>query len=250
VERPCEPTRSTLSLSHLSLCRSLLWLLQALPAEEGDGAAAMAARRFYTASNERDIEGAVNLMATDVAYEDLQLFSDALLGHAAVREMFDDWCVSLSLHRRCVFLPSSTRGTSWEVLGSAVKLHSTETRVLPPAHTASPSSVGWFSDPHRGELEADVLFVVDDVTQHGEGAAGVLWHLEVGGIPMPFSRGCSFYRFNAEVRELTDGEVLSESSRGSANQSLSHYGHHPTRRVKCNMRATWSSRCSSPATRV
>lgn len=59
-------------------------------------------------------------MATDVAYEDLQLFPQALNGHAGVRELFADW----------------------------------------------------------GDLEPDVLFVVDDVTQHGADAAGVLWHLE------------------------------------------------------------------------
>ena len=95
--------------------------MQAAPAEEGDGAAAAAARGFYAAVNRRDIDGAVRLMATDVGYEDLQLFPEALNGHAGVRELFADW----------------------------------------------------------GDLEPDVLFVVDDVTQRGAGAAGVLWHLEV-----------------------------------------------------------------------
>jgi ketosteroid isomerase-like protein len=95
--------------------------VQAAPAEQADGAAAAAARSFYAAVNRRDIDGAVRLMATDVAYEDLQLFPEALNGHSGVRELFADW----------------------------------------------------------GELEPDVLFVVDDVTQQAAGAAGVLWHLEV-----------------------------------------------------------------------
>jgi hypothetical protein len=100
--------------------------VQAAPAEQEDGAAAAAAARsFYAAVNRRDIDGAVSLMATDVAYEDLQLFSEALNGHGGVRELFADW----------------------------------------------------------GELERDVLFVVDDVTQQAAGAAGVLWHLEVCAQP-------------------------------------------------------------------
>ncbi|KAG0625403.1 hypothetical protein M758_2G052000 [Ceratodon purpureus] len=47
-----------------------------------------------------------------------------------------------------------------------------------------------FMDSVGSELE----FRVDDITTGDPDAAGVIWHLEWKGKPLPFSKGCSFYR--------------------------------------------------------
>lgn len=47
-----------------------------------------------------------------------------------------------------------------------------------------------FMDSVGPELE----FRVDDITAGDSNAAGVIWHLEWRGKPLPFSKGCSFYR--------------------------------------------------------
>ncbi|XP_042439533.1 uncharacterized protein LOC122024880 isoform X2 [Zingiber officinale] len=45
----------------------------------------------------------------------------------------------------------------------------------------------------------DLQFVIDDISKEDSLAVGVTWHLEWRRKPFPFSKGCSFYRF--EVRE-------------------------------------------------
>ncbi|XP_024399893.1 uncharacterized protein [Physcomitrium patens] len=47
-----------------------------------------------------------------------------------------------------------------------------------------------FMDSVGSELE----FRIDDITTGDPNAAGVIWHLEWRGKPLPFSKGCSFYR--------------------------------------------------------
>ena len=42
-------------------------------------------------------------------------------------------------------------------------------------------------------IPGDLVFVIDDISD-GAGAVGVTWHLELGGKPFPFSRGCSLYK--------------------------------------------------------
>lgn len=47
-------------------------------------------------------------------------------------------------------------------------------------------------------LDKDVQFKIDDLSQDSSGKVGLMWHVEVDGIPIPFSRGCSFVRLNPE----------------------------------------------------
>jgi len=47
-------------------------------------------------------------------------------------------------------------------------------------------------------LDKEVQFKIDDVSQDSSGKVGLLWHVEVDGIPIPFSRGCSFVRLNSD----------------------------------------------------
>eukprot|EP00899_Mesostigma_viride_P028307 jgi/Mesvir1/8661/Mv02604-RA.1 len=50
-----------------------------------------------------------------------------------------------------------------------------------------------------GGLPDDLQFVIDDVSDAGSGGAvGMIWHAEVDGVVVPFSRGASFYRCNAD----------------------------------------------------
>eukprot|EP00959_Pyramimonas_sp_CCMP1952_P105357 2202464-Pyramimonas_sp.AAC.1 len=44
------------------------------------------------------------------------------------------------------------------------------------------------------EFPDDVQFILDDYTVSGDNEVGAVWHVEVNGTPMPFSRGCSYYR--------------------------------------------------------
>ena len=48
----------------------------------------------------------------------------------------------------------------------------------------------------------DLLFVVDDITEGDELKCGVLWHVEIAGVPFPNGRGASFYRIDEESRKL------------------------------------------------
>ncbi|CDN16402.1 FIG00562380: hypothetical protein [Richelia intracellularis] len=43
----------------------------------------------------------------------------------------------------------------------------------------------------------DLLFVIDNISTGENLAVGVLWHVELDGIPFPNGRGVSFYRLSA-----------------------------------------------------
>eukprot|EP00210_Caulerpa_lentillifera_P008715 g8313.t1 len=45
-------------------------------------------------------------------------------------------------------------------------------------------------------VDPELKFKIDEVSADPTGTVGLLWHVEVGEIVMPFSRGCSFYRVN------------------------------------------------------
>ena len=48
----------------------------------------------------------------------------------------------------------------------------------------------------------DLLFVIDDITTEDPLAVGVVWHVELEGIPLPNGRGVSFYRLSKETGKL------------------------------------------------
>ncbi|WP_088243323.1 nuclear transport factor 2 family protein [Calothrix rhizosoleniae] len=48
----------------------------------------------------------------------------------------------------------------------------------------------------------DLLFVIDDISTGDDLAVGVLWHVELDGIPFPNGRGVSFYRLSATTGKL------------------------------------------------
>ncbi|MDJ0737504.1 MAG: nuclear transport factor 2 family protein [Nostocaceae cyanobacterium] len=48
----------------------------------------------------------------------------------------------------------------------------------------------------------DLLFVIDDLTIGDDFAVGVLWHVELDGIPFPNGRGVSFYRLSQTTGKL------------------------------------------------
>ncbi|MEM1368745.1 MAG: nuclear transport factor 2 family protein [Cyanobacteria bacterium P01_H01_bin.15] len=72
-----------------------------------------------------------------------------------------------------------------------------------------------FSQPFQGKetiqalltescdgIPDDLLFIVDDITDGDSWAAGVLWHVELDGIPFPNGRGASFYRLSDATGKL------------------------------------------------
>ncbi|MBC6423490.1 MAG: nuclear transport factor 2 family protein [Hormoscilla sp. SP5CHS1] len=48
----------------------------------------------------------------------------------------------------------------------------------------------------------DLQFVIDEITTGDRLAVGVLWHVELGGIPFPNGRGVSFYRLSEVTGKL------------------------------------------------
>jgi len=58
------------------------------------------------------------------------------------------------------------------------------------------------------DFPEDVSIVPDDYTTDGRGAVSIVWHVEVGGIPMPFSRGCSFYKVDDDGRVVFGRDVV------------------------------------------
>ncbi len=52
-------------------------------------------------------------------------------------------------------------------------------------------------------IPKDLLFVIDDLTTTDPLAVGVVWHVELDGIPIPNGRGVSFYRFSQ-----TNGKLI------------------------------------------
>lgn len=66
-----------------------------------------------------------------------------------------------------------------------------------------------FTESCQG-MPADLLFVVDDITEGDSLAVGVLWHVELGGIPLPNGRGVSFCRLSEETGKLIFARDLVE----------------------------------------
>ena len=58
-----------------------------------------------------------------------------------------------------------------------------------------------FEESFRG-VPDDLLFVIDDITTGDPSSTGVLWHVELDGIPFPNGRGVSFYRLSETTGKL------------------------------------------------
>ncbi|MGC9503409.1 nuclear transport factor 2 family protein [Baaleninema sp.] len=56
----------------------------------------------------------------------------------------------------------------------------------------------------------DLLFVIDDITEAEGNAVGLLWHVELDGIPFPNGRGASFYRISDTTGKLVFARDLVE----------------------------------------
>ncbi len=56
----------------------------------------------------------------------------------------------------------------------------------------------------------ELQFVIDDLTTGDRFAVGVLWHVELDGIPFPNGRGVSFYRFSEVTGKLVNARDLVE----------------------------------------
>ena len=80
-----------------------------------------------------------------------------------------------------------------------------------------------FSQPFRGKeavrqlleesckgIPDELQFVIDDLTTGDRFAVGVLWHVELDGIPFPNGRGVSFYRFSEGTGKLINARDLVE----------------------------------------
>ena len=48
----------------------------------------------------------------------------------------------------------------------------------------------------------DLLFIIDDITTGDPTSVGILWHVELGGIPFPNGRGASFYKISTSTGKL------------------------------------------------
>ena len=57
----------------------------------------------------------------------------------------------------------------------------------------------------------DFKFVIDDITTGDEQAVGIIWHVELGGVPFPNTRGASFYRVSPSSGLLVYGRDAVES---------------------------------------
>ena len=66
-----------------------------------------------------------------------------------------------------------------------------------------------FTESCKG-MPADLLFVVDDITEGDALAVGILWHVELGGIPLPNGRGVSFCRLSEKTGKLIFARDLVE----------------------------------------
>ncbi|MGA1625758.1 MAG: nuclear transport factor 2 family protein [Prochlorothrix sp.] len=80
-----------------------------------------------------------------------------------------------------------------------------------------------FSQPFQGKnavcdllkdsctgIPADLRFVIDDITIGDPSAVGILWHVELGGIPIPNGRGASFCRVSERSGKLVFARDLVE----------------------------------------
>ncbi|MBO9999577.1 MAG: nuclear transport factor 2 family protein [Cyanobacteria bacterium SID2] len=56
----------------------------------------------------------------------------------------------------------------------------------------------------------DLQFVIDEITTGDRNSVGVLWHVEIAGIPFPNGRGTSFYRLSETTGKLIFARDLVE----------------------------------------
>lgn len=81
-----------------------------------------------------------------------------------------------------------------------------------------------FSQPFKGKeavrklleescqgIPDELQFIIDDLTTGDGLAVGILWHVELDGIPFPNGRGVSFYRFSEVTSKLVLARDLVES---------------------------------------
>ena len=61
-----------------------------------------------------------------------------------------------------------------------------------------------------GRVPDDFKFVIDDITGD-DLAAGLTWHVELGGVPFPNTRGASFYRLSPASGLIMFGRDVVES---------------------------------------
>ena len=64
-------------------------------------------------------------------------------------------------------------------------------------------------------LPPDFAFVIDDVAP-GPRSVGLTWHVELGGVPFPFGRGCSFVRLSEQNKLLYVRDIPEPSSKPGA----------------------------------
>lgn len=60
------------------------------------------------------------------------------------------------------------------------------------------------------QVPQDFKFVIDEIAGD-DLAAGLTWHVELGGVPFPNTRGASFYRLSSESNLITFGRDVVES---------------------------------------
>lgn len=66
-----------------------------------------------------------------------------------------------------------------------------------------------FEESFQG-VPDDLLFVIDEITSTDPTSTGVLWHIELDGIPFPNGRGVSFYRLSETTGKLIFARDLVE----------------------------------------
>lgn len=60
------------------------------------------------------------------------------------------------------------------------------------------------------KMPIDLQFVIDDITTGDSKAVGILWHVELGDIPLPNGRGVSFCRISEKTGKLIFARDLVE----------------------------------------
>ena len=126
-----------------------------------------------------------------------------------------------------------------------------------------------FSQPFRGKeavrqlleesckgIPNELQFVIDELTTGDCLAVGVLWHVELDGIPFPNGRGVSFYRFSEVTGKMVNARDLVEPpiKPGKASffiirlvsplvrRLLKHQHHQTTQKKSVSERPTGKSR--------
>ena len=71
-------------------------------------------------------------------------------------------------------------------------------------------AVGQLLEKSCQSIPDDLQFIIDDLTTGDPLAVGILWHVELDGIPFPNGRGVSFYRFSEVTGKLVLARDLVE----------------------------------------